>query len=134
MQLKMRHLPSLTNSRAEILSHVQHCGTTSSPFIYAEGEDAEANLDDGCVSRGALWWLNDIAAILRNNFSTHPLGPGNPFLINIVILPSVKVSENGDNSKSINIQVHIEFVRGEPNDAATEKKSWISACCRCLAG
>jgi hypothetical protein len=96
---------------------VQHCGPKSSTFIYAEGEDAEPNLDDGYVSRGALWWLHDIAAILRNNFSTHPLSPGNPFLINIVILPvfsntSVNVSENGDNSKSIKIQGHVGFVSG----------------------
>jgi hypothetical protein len=46
-----------------------------------------------------------------------PLSPGSPFLINIVILPifsntSVKVSENGDNIKSIKIQGHVGFVSG----------------------
>jgi hypothetical protein len=95
-------------SRDGIISHVQHCGPKSGPFIYAEGADAEPNLDDGYVSRGVLWWLNDIAVILRNKFSTRPLSRGNPFLVDVAILPifsntSVEVSESGDNSKSIKI-------------------------------
>jgi hypothetical protein len=104
-------------SRAGILSHVQHCGPKSGLFIYAEGADAEPNLDDGYVSRGALWWLNDIATILRNKFSTRPRSRYNPFLIDIAILPVfsntyVEVSENGDNSKSIKIQGQVGFVGG----------------------
>jgi hypothetical protein len=48
----------------------------ASQRIIAEGADAELNLDDGYVSRGALWLLNDIAAILRNEFSTRPPSRG----------------------------------------------------------
>jgi hypothetical protein len=85
---------------------------------YAEGADAEPNLDDGHVSRGALWWLNDFATIFRNKFSTRPSRSRyNPFLIDIAILPVfsntyVEVSENGDNNKNIKIQGQVGFVGG----------------------